>query len=360
MGFYLRKSLKVGPVRFNLSKSGIGVSAGIKGFRVGTGPRGNYVHMGRGGLYYRKTLSSNHSESRQPQSANVSSPNTTKSIYGQVQTIESASVLQMVDSSASSLLSQLNENRRKINLAPIVGALCGFLFLVMISAGAPAFLLVPTIIFAVIATWASYYNDELNNNTVLFYELEGESELSYEMLHNSFDELARCSGAWHIEAKAAVIDTKRSAGATELVKQHRITIRKTAPPRVKTNIAIPMMPAGKQTLYFCPDRVLVYTQDGIGAVNYTDIYVAVNQINFVLSGFVPSDTRIIGHTWQYVNKDGNPDMRFYPNPQLPIVQYQSFHIKSNSGLNELFYFSRPNAASSLSVVLRQLANANLS
>jgi len=36
MGFYLRKSLRVGPLRFNLSKSGIGLSAGIKGFRIGT------------------------------------------------------------------------------------------------------------------------------------------------------------------------------------------------------------------------------------------------------------------------------------------------------------------------------------
>src|SRR5438477_1267453 len=56
MSFFLRKSLRFGPVRFNLSKSGIGVSAGVKGFRVGTGPRGNYVHAGRGGIYYRKTF----------------------------------------------------------------------------------------------------------------------------------------------------------------------------------------------------------------------------------------------------------------------------------------------------------------
>ena len=56
MGFYLRKSISVGPLRFNLSKSGVGVSAGIKGLRFGVGPRGNYVHMGRGGLYYRATL----------------------------------------------------------------------------------------------------------------------------------------------------------------------------------------------------------------------------------------------------------------------------------------------------------------
>src|SRR6266516_2466341 len=56
MGFYLRKSISVGPLRFNLSTSGIGVSAGVKGLRFGVGPRGNYVHMGRGGLYYRATI----------------------------------------------------------------------------------------------------------------------------------------------------------------------------------------------------------------------------------------------------------------------------------------------------------------
>lgn len=48
MGLYLRKSVRVGPLRFNLSKGGVGVSAGIKGLRVGTGPRGNYVHIRAG------------------------------------------------------------------------------------------------------------------------------------------------------------------------------------------------------------------------------------------------------------------------------------------------------------------------
>ncbi|MFT4587928.1 MAG: hypothetical protein ACI9VS_000707 [Candidatus Binatia bacterium] len=58
MGFYLRKSFRAGPIRFNLSKSGIGVSAGVRGARVGVGRRGTYVHGGRHGLYYRKQLSS--------------------------------------------------------------------------------------------------------------------------------------------------------------------------------------------------------------------------------------------------------------------------------------------------------------
>lgn len=43
MGFYFRKSVRLGPLRFNLSKSGIGTSVGVKGFRLGAGPRGNYV-----------------------------------------------------------------------------------------------------------------------------------------------------------------------------------------------------------------------------------------------------------------------------------------------------------------------------
>ncbi|GAB6146787.1 DUF4236 domain-containing protein [Desulfocicer niacini] len=64
MGLYLRKSFKAGPVRLNLSKRGLGASVGVKGLRVGTSASGrNYVHAGRGGLYYRKNLSSGKSAS---------------------------------------------------------------------------------------------------------------------------------------------------------------------------------------------------------------------------------------------------------------------------------------------------------
>lgn len=59
MGFYLRKSFRMGPVRFNLSKSGVGMSAGVTGARVGISSQGRpYVHGGRYGLYYRQYLDS--------------------------------------------------------------------------------------------------------------------------------------------------------------------------------------------------------------------------------------------------------------------------------------------------------------
>ena len=57
MGFYLRKSFRAGPIRFNISKSGIGASVGVTGARVGLSPGGRaYAHGGRGGLYHRKSL----------------------------------------------------------------------------------------------------------------------------------------------------------------------------------------------------------------------------------------------------------------------------------------------------------------
>ena len=56
MPAYLRKAFSFGPFRLNLSKSGLGLSFGVTGFRIGTGPKGPYIHAGRGGLYFRKSL----------------------------------------------------------------------------------------------------------------------------------------------------------------------------------------------------------------------------------------------------------------------------------------------------------------
>jgi hypothetical protein len=74
MGWYLRKGLNFGPLRINLSKSGLGGSVGVKGFRVGTGPRGRYLHAGRGGLYYRTSLDGDDNAPRPSQEATEAGP----------------------------------------------------------------------------------------------------------------------------------------------------------------------------------------------------------------------------------------------------------------------------------------------
>ena len=56
IGFSFRKRIRIGPVRLNLSKTGIGVSTGVKGLSVSTGSRGTYLNAGMNGVYYRTKL----------------------------------------------------------------------------------------------------------------------------------------------------------------------------------------------------------------------------------------------------------------------------------------------------------------
>ncbi len=59
MPWGFRRSLKIaGPLRLNFSKSGLGLSLGVPGLHIGTGPRGRYVRAGvpGTGVYYRKSL----------------------------------------------------------------------------------------------------------------------------------------------------------------------------------------------------------------------------------------------------------------------------------------------------------------
>src|SRR5437773_8725973 len=59
MPWGFRRSLKLaGPLRLNLSKSGLGLSLGVPGLHIGVGPRGRYLRAGvpGTGVYYRKSL----------------------------------------------------------------------------------------------------------------------------------------------------------------------------------------------------------------------------------------------------------------------------------------------------------------
>jgi uncharacterized protein DUF4236 len=59
MALGFRRSLRIaGPLRLNFSKSGLGLSLGVPGLHIGSGPRGRYLRAGipGTGIYYRKSL----------------------------------------------------------------------------------------------------------------------------------------------------------------------------------------------------------------------------------------------------------------------------------------------------------------
>ena len=357
MGLYLRKSLSVGPFRFNLSKSGIGLSAGIKGLRVGTGPRGNYVHMGRGGIYFRQTLPS----SKRPESRRTPlEVREEGSSSIEFHEIESGSVSQMVDSSSAELLEEINSKSKKLPIWPWVLGL-GICLVVALAAGnSPIWvycLIVPLCVGGLV--WA-IRADKLRKTVVLFYELEPHIEQAFQNLHDTFDLLRGCSRVWHIESKGDITSTydwKVNAGASSVVKRKPVTPHTGSPPYFQCNIAIPVLPAGRQRLYFLPDRILVWDTTGIGALSFEQLEVSAAEQRFIEEGGVPPDAKVVDRTWRYVNKKGGPDRRFNDNREIPIVLYDAIMLTSGSGVREMFQASRTGIGSKLNLAVKQMASA---
>ena len=117
MGWYLRKSFGFGPLRVNVSKSGIGYSLGVRGARIGANSRGTYIRMGRGGIYYQKYLQTN----------SVVPPSQPVPIQPQrgpegelAVVVQTASASSLQDSSATEMLQEITFHHRRERIAPVV------------------------------------------------------------------------------------------------------------------------------------------------------------------------------------------------------------------------------------------------
>lgn len=358
MGFYIRKSVCVGPFRFNLSKAGIGASVGVKGLRIGTGPRGTYVHMGAGGIHYQYMIPKAPSERSYNRPDSSSFPTVDAGVpegtVGEMIEIESGDVTSMVDSSSDALLQEINTKAGKASFTNILLwlAVIGIFFLYVKDFGALNIGLFAVFSIALIAL--SWWRDITTKVSVLMFDFEPDTEQLFEQLHETATELARCDGVWHIAAEAKVFDKKYHAGAGGLVKRNKTSISRSSPPFIKTNVQTIAIRVGVQTLHFFPDRVLVYHGKRVGAVNYSDLRAFHQHQHFVEDGSTPRDAKVVDKTWQFVNKSGGPDRRFKNNRQLPVCLYQNISFTSQNGLNELVQFSKVGPAEAFCQALAKL------
>lgn len=357
MGFYIRKSVSAGPFRFNFSKGGVGVSVGVKGLRIGTGPRGHYIHAGAGGLYYRASLRS----AGKPPSARA--PIQSREPAAQRQDdvamieIDSGDVMLMRDETFGEMLDEINAKARQIRMAAVlcwIGIAVGMLSGLATGAGG---LLLGAL---ALPGWAiGSWFDSYRRSTVLFYDLEGDADGAYNQLASGFEGLRSCAGKWHIEAGGAITNLtawKRNAGASHLVKKKPTDLSFALPAVIKSNVTPPALRVGRQTMYFLPDVVLIEDGRRIGAVGYDELELRWQDSRFIEDGPVPRDARVVDHTWKHPNKNGGPDRRFRDNRQIPICLYEVLHFQSRSGVNELVEFSQTGKASAFADGCMRLAN----
>jgi hypothetical protein len=325
MAWYIRKSFKLSSLlRVNLSKSGLGYSFGVKGARIGTGPRGNYIHLGRYGLYYRQSLPSFGTEGK----ADSNSAPMAKAVPGPEQEVPiiTADVSALKDHSAQQLLTEIQEKHGIMRVAPIVSAVFGLTILLSLVLQLSLWLSGFLIIAAFIAYLRLARFDRERKTVALHFELDDFARARYEALSSTLQSFANSSAIWILTSQQSVIDPKYHAGAATIVDKTLARMALGAPPFVQTEITVWRLTLRDQTLYLFPDRILVYQGNEVGAILYCDLHLSLQETRFVEKSYVPADAAVVDHTWRYTNRDGGPDRRFANNSQIPVVRYGEIHI----------------------------------
>lgn len=369
MPFYIRDSIALGPFRINLSKSGLGFSAGVKGFRVGTGPKGHYIHAGMNGIYYRKTLGGLGRKTRQPHSekqvdyaselARIA-PNEKLPTYMTedgvlMRRIISAEADVLISETHSEALNNLNQARAQPSYTLM---LCGLaatgLVIALISQNLVAIL--ACVVLLGLAYAIGHMLDIPRRNVVFAYNLDPTAEERYKALVGAIDRISGASKLWFVKASGDITTLhawKKNSGASSLVDTKETSVSYALPPGVASNVTPPMILIDGKKCYFFPDCILIEENKRFGAVRYETLRTAVRDQRMIMDA-APSDATVVGQTWKYVNKNGSPDRRFKDNRQLPICLFQEIGMVSDGGFKGLLQVSKHGISNNYENALTQL------
>lgn len=326
MGFYIRKSMKFGPIRLNLSKSGLGCSVGVKGFRIGVGPKGHYIHSGLGGLYYREYFNENIQTSESDNNEKEYNP------YDYIEGVKKTYATDLSKLEECSNDSLINELNHKLNLKSwvdyaIIFSVVSFLLFLFQKNIFTFLFLITSLCFIPIC---KIFDNE-RKTTVLDYEID---LTECNKFLESFKILMSNSYINYVNRFLKNSDAKYSSGATLSVEDNKSVLSIGLPDCIESNIKVPTLKKENAFIYFFPDKILYYPYlcKKFVLIAYKDLKVERNVMK-VVQTYSPSDAQVIGYTWQYVKKDGTPDLRFKNNPKKPIILEERLLLQSDTGLN---------------------------
>lgn len=327
MGFYIRKAINLGGgVRLNLSTRGLGLSAGVKGFRVGMNGRGTYVHMGRGGLYYRKQFSY-----APPKKGGQAAPQIAPSSANGPDVVFTESLDRpLTVSTVATDAQHIAEHFKKRNRPYWLPILLGFLAVIFLQN-------IPLMIALMIGCAASvYFIEQAKAKDVLIYDLEGPALERFSDFVTEFEAYFSSHRIWQYTARSFTHDLKRNAGANWIMDRKPALITTDTEKLFRTNLSLPSIQMGDNKVVFLPDLVVLADGKSVVAFRYADIRVAQDLVRFREGESLPRDARVVDHAWQYQNKNGGPDRRFKNNAQIPVCLYEEIGFGVGEGVGRVF------------------------
>jgi len=332
MGFRLRRSINLGGgFRINLSKTGIGYSWGVPGYRVTKTARGTtrttYSIPGTGISWVQETGGNSN---RRSNNENGGNPPAGGSLKNSAYSLENASIDSLQTAEICNITSAIERTLlfNKLSTAMI--------FCTVLAICAVPLVILP--ILGIILKILVYKYGPVQ----LEYALDSEKQDEYYRRLGAWQILAEGDKEWQVTGEYSVSNTRTNAGAQTNINRAVCEIKLTTPFFIKTNVDTIQIKLHKEILLFLPDKVFIVRGGKVHVINYETININVSQTNFIESESVPRDAVVIGSTWLYVNKNGTPDRRYKNNRQLPVCQYGTVQLTSPSGLNFRMMFSNVN------------------
>lgn len=309
MGFYFRKSKSLGLFRLNFSKSGVGVSTGVKGARLSIGPTGTHIHLGRNGIYYRKKLGSSSKRINDKKCATTNKPE---------KECDFADKIHVSDMSTNTSDSEIIKNIKHARIAMILWIILSVALIVALNGWGLLLMAVSGIAFI------KFFIAKVQ------YDLDADASLEWEKCLEALSTLKKSKKIWIVEKSKQNRNLKYNAGAYRDVTRLIVKIRKIKPNvaqlLLKADVPTIRINANGLTIIFLPSEILIQKKRLLASFPYNKLKVYVSTTNFIEQSSVPKDAEIIRYTWQYVNKDGSPDRRFTNNPQMPVCNYGFLHF----------------------------------
>lgn len=174
-------------------------------------------------------------------------------------------------------------------------------------------------------------------------QLSEEEKAAYSRLCERFEALLSTDKIWLITDE--VLTTQRKAFSNISIKRCEASIYVGVFNFLKSAFDIPVLDSGDARYYIYPKFIIkatdvchfyVYPHDLGGLTTAT--------VNYQESEARPVDAEFLKYTWQYVNKNGEPDKRYANNSRYPVFKYCCLFVNTGNTTAK-FMFSNYTTAS---------------
>lgn len=185
-------------------------------------------------------------------------------------------------------------------------------------------------------------------------QLSEEEKAAYSRLCERFEALLSTDKIWLITDE--VLTTQRKAFSNISIKRCEASIYVGVFNFLKSAFDIPVLDSGDARYYIYPKFIIkatdvchfyVYPHDPDGLTAAT--------VNYQESEARPVDAEFLKYTWQYVNKNGEPDKRYANNLRYPVFKYCCLFVNTGNTTAK-FMFSNYTTASEFATAYTVYAN----